>query len=146
MDVTQEQINALYDAEVMSVDGDRLGRVRQVYLDDGTGAPTWITVRTGWFGGREHPVPLEGSERTEDGIRVSASGPEVRDAPTVEEDEHLEQAQVAELYRYYGLAAPSGEGSTGQAGAMTGEAGGTTGEVPEGLTPRLRRHPRAQGR
>ena len=151
MDVTQEQINALYDAEVMSVDGDRLGPVRQVYLDDRTGAPTWITVRTGWFGGREHPVPLEGSERTEDGIRVSASGPEIREAPTVEEDEHLGESQLAELYRYYGLAGPSGEGATGEGSAwqpeaMTGEAGTPVEQAPEGLTPRLRRHARDQGR
>ena len=103
MDGTQEQVDALYDAEVMSVDGDRLGPVRQVYVDDATGRPTWVTVRTGWFGGREHPVPLEGAERTEDGIRVSASGPEIREAPTVEEDEHLDGDKLAELYRYYGL-------------------------------------------
>lgn len=102
--VSQEQVDALYDAEVMSVDGDRLGPVRQVYVDDRTGVPTWVTVRTGWFGGREHPVPLDGAERTEHGIRVSASGPEIREAPTVEEDEHLGAAQLDELYRYYGLA------------------------------------------
>ncbi|GGK67571.1 PRC-barrel domain-containing protein [Ornithinimicrobium pekingense] len=139
MDVTQEQINALYDAEVKSVDGDRLGPVRQVYLDDETGAPTWITVRTGWFAGREHPVPLEGSEQTEDGIRVSASGPEIREAPTVEEDEHLGQDQLAELVRYYGLAAPTASEGAAEHGASAvhQEAG------PSG---RVRRHARDAGR
>lgn len=103
MDGTQGRVDALYDAQVMSVDGDRLGSVQQVYVDDRTGEPTWVTVRTGWFGGREHPVPLAGSERTEEGIRVSASGPEIREAPTVEEDEYLDGAKLVELYRYYGL-------------------------------------------
>lgn len=128
MDVPQEQIDSLYEAEVMSVDGDRLGPVRQVYLDERTGAPAWIVVRTGWFGGREHAVPLEGCERTDDGIRVSASGHEIREAPTTEEDEHLGEAQVAELYRYYGLASSPREGGAGE---------------PAAAAPRLRPHARS---
>lgn len=131
MDGTQEQVDALYEAEVMSVDGDRLGPVRQVYVDDETGVPTWITVRTGWFGGREHPVPLEGAERTDDGLRVSASGPEIREAPTVEEDEHLGEEQLAQLRRYYGLLAPT----------VTREEAVTSGESPDPVPP-IRRHPR----
>lgn len=138
MDATQEQVDALYDAEVMSVDGDKLGPVRQVYVDDRTGAPTWVTVRTGWFGGREHPVPLEGSERTEDGIRVSASGPEVREAPTVEEDEFLGEDRLAELYRYYGLVPGAAAGREEE-----GPAGGEVLDDPAGPVPPLRRHPRA---
>lgn len=111
VDVSQEDINALYDAEVTSVDGDRLGMVRQVYLDDSTGVPTWITVQTGWFGRREHPVPLAGSEPTPRGLRVAVSGEEVRDAPTVEQDEHLSEEQLGVLRAYYGLtAAEVGDG------------------------------------
>ncbi|WP_162802848.1 PRC-barrel domain-containing protein [Ornithinimicrobium avium] len=101
--MTQEEIDGLYDLEVRSVDGDRLGPVRQVYLDDRTGRPAWIAVHTGWFGHREHPVPLSGAERTEEGLRVSVSGEEVREAPTVEPDEHLGPELVAELRRYYAL-------------------------------------------
>lgn len=104
MDATQDEIDALYEMEVMSVDGDRLGKVRQVYLDDETGRPAWITVHTGWFGHKEHPVPLVGAERGEHDLRVAVSGDEVREAPTVEPDEHLSEAQVAELGRYYALA------------------------------------------
>ncbi len=103
MDVTQEDIDALYGQEVRSVDGDRLGPVRQVYVDDGTGRPAWVTVHTGWFGHREHPVPLAGAETTEDGLRVAVSGDEVRDAPTVEPDAHLDGERIAELVRYYAL-------------------------------------------
>lgn len=103
MDVSQEEVDGLYDLEVRSVDGDRLGPVRQVYLDDRTGRPAWIAVHTGWFGRREHPVPLSGAERTEDGLRVAVSGDEVREAPTVEPDEHLGPDLVAELRRYYAL-------------------------------------------
>src|SRR5690606_37777518 len=128
---TTAQVEALYDAEVRSVDGDHLGPVRQVYLDDRTGAPAWVTVRTGWFRGREHAVPLEGAEPTEDGIRVAVSGDEVREAPTVEEDERLDDAHLAELYGYYGLVVGPG-----------GDAGGAAGA---GSPPRVRRHVREGG-
>ena len=127
---TQAQVEALYDTEVRSVDGDRLGPVRQVYLDERTGAPTWVTVRTGWFHGREHAVPLEGSEPTGHGIRVAVSGEEVREAPTMEEGERLDDAHLAELYGYYGLVVGAGEGATTEAG---------------GAPPRVRRHVREGG-
>lgn len=116
MDATQEEIDALYGREVRSVDGDRLGPVRQVYLDDETGRPAWVTVHTGWFGHREHPVPLAGAETTDDGLRVAVSGEEVREAPTVEPDEHLDEARVEELLRYYALG-PADEAPPAPAGS-----------------------------
>ena len=41
--------------------GSKIGSVGQVYLDDETGQPDWVTVNTGLFGTRENFVPLRGS-------------------------------------------------------------------------------------
>ena len=57
--VTTEDIEQLIGAEVLDVDGDRIGQVRDVYLDDRTGQPSWVTVKTGWFGLRESFIPLD---------------------------------------------------------------------------------------
>ena len=42
-------------------DGNKIGSVGQVYVNDQSGVPDWITVNTGLFGMRENFVPLQGS-------------------------------------------------------------------------------------
>ena len=38
--------------------GNKIGSVGQVYLNDETGQPDWITVNTGLFGMKENFAPL----------------------------------------------------------------------------------------
>ena len=35
---------------VTGSDGDSIGKVGEVYFDNETGEPNWVTVKTGWFG------------------------------------------------------------------------------------------------
>lgn len=105
MSVSQEQINEIYSAEVVTRDGENLGSVAHVYLDDHTGEPSWITVKTGWFGTRQSMVPLDGAELTQDGqVRVVPSKETIRGAPNVDADAHLSAEEQDELFRYYGEA------------------------------------------
>ena len=46
-----------YGSVVVDSNGDKVGDVGQVYLDDATGRPEWVTVRTGLFGLKETFVP-----------------------------------------------------------------------------------------
>lgn len=102
MDVSQERINEIYSAEVVTQDGENLGSVGHVYLDDHTGEPSWITVKTGWFGTRQSLVPLDGAELTQDGrVRVAPTKETIRDAPDVDADAHLSAQEQDELFRYY---------------------------------------------
>jgi hypothetical protein len=43
-------------------DDDKLGEVGQVYVDDDTDQPEWITVDTGFSGTSENCVPMRGAE------------------------------------------------------------------------------------
>lgn len=104
--VDQERISALYDAEVRTTDGDRLGQVGQVYLDDETGAPAWVSVRTGASEAGESLVPLVGAEVQEGTIRVAHTRQEVEDAPTVGAGTHLDEDAQHRLFRHYGLVRP----------------------------------------
>ena len=49
-------------------DGSKIGSVGQVYFDDRTGRPEWVTVKTGMFGMKESLVPLSGSHRNGEGL------------------------------------------------------------------------------
>jgi len=94
--------------------GNKIGKVGQVYLDDTTGEPEWLTVSTGLFGTRESFVPLRNADYSGDDIVVPVTKDVVKGAPNVENDGHLEPAEEDTLYRYYGEYLGGAAGGTGR--------------------------------
>lgn len=94
----------LFNSDVVDVDGKKIGSIGQVYLDDQTGQPSWVTVKTGWFGLKETFVPLEQAVVADGTITVPYSEEKVKDAPRVDPDKHLDADEEAQLYAYYGIA------------------------------------------
>lgn len=88
--------------------GDSIGKVGQVYLDDGTGRPEWATVSTGLLGPSESFVPLAQASTDGGSLRVPYDQDRVKGAPQVQSDGHLSLQDESNLYRYYGLRDPSG--------------------------------------
>ena len=88
---------------VVDNDGDKIGSIGQIFLDDQSGRPEWVTVKTGLFGGGESFVPLRDSEVVGDDIRVPYDKDTVKDAPRISDSNgHLSEDEEATLYRYYG--------------------------------------------
>ncbi|MEI5103936.1 PRC-barrel domain-containing protein [Streptomyces sp. PmtG] len=84
-------------------DGNKIGTVDEIYLDDATGAPEWAAIRTGLFS-RDAFVPLEPSELVKDGtLRVPFERALIKDAPDFGVGRHLSPEQELQLYRHYGL-------------------------------------------
>ncbi|QFG68057.1 DUF2382 domain-containing protein [Ornithinimicrobium pratense] len=140
MNVSQEQINELYSAQVVTQDGEKLGGVGQVYLDDHTGEPSWVSVKTGWFGTSESLVPLDGAELSSEGtVRVVPSKDVIKDAPNVDADAHLSAEDQDALFRYYGSAGvnvsryddldTAGTAGTGTHTGGTGDRDAAVGDV-----------------
>jgi uncharacterized protein (TIGR02271 family) len=98
-----DTISRVIGQDVYDQSGEKIGSAAEVYLDDETGQPEWVTVRTGLFGTRESFVPIRGADLTDDGVRVSVSKDRVKDAPKIDTDGHLSPQEEQELYRYYGL-------------------------------------------
>jgi len=90
-------------ATVRDSAGEKIGKVAQMYLDDTTGVPEWVTVSTGLFGTRESLVPIGQASFADGDLTVPVSKDAVKNAPQVDDDGHLEPDQEAELYRHYGL-------------------------------------------
>jgi uncharacterized protein (TIGR02271 family) len=101
--ISENQIADLAGATVHDSDGDKIGKAGQVYLDDSTGQPSWLTVNTGLFGTSESFVPLEGASFSGGTVTVPFDKAKVKDAPRVATDGHLDVSEEEELYRYYGL-------------------------------------------
>ncbi|MFJ1598712.1 DUF2382 domain-containing protein [Streptomyces sp. NPDC088261] len=110
---------------VYGKEGDKIGNVGQVYVDDVTGRPEWVTVKTGMFGMKESLVPLSGGRRMGEDLHVPHTKETVKDAPRLDADEHLDPAQERALYEHYGL---SGGGMGAESGTGTGMG---TGDAPE---------------
>ncbi|EYR63145.1 photosystem reaction center subunit H [Actinotalea ferrariae CF5-4] len=101
--ITTEQVQQVIGTTVRSSDGDKIGKVGQVYFDDVTGQPAWVTVATGLFGSNESFVPVDSADVRDGELTVPFSKDKVKDAPNVAADQHLSEAEEAELYRYYGV-------------------------------------------
>lgn len=100
--IGKDQLERLASGNVLDNQGNKIGSVGQVYLDDLTEEPSWVTVRTGLFGTSETFVPLEGARFEGDDIVVPYEKDMVKDAPRVDADQHLDVSEEQELYRYYG--------------------------------------------
>ncbi|MEI4273595.1 PRC and DUF2382 domain-containing protein [Klenkia sp. LSe6-5] len=126
--ITERDIDTLIGSTAVDSDGDKLGSVSEVYLDDQSGRPEWATVKTGLFGTRETFVPLREAELSGDSLRVPYAKAMVKDAPSIEADGHLSPSEESELYAYYGVG--DGTGMVGDQGRTTdtdrapGAAGG----------------------
>jgi uncharacterized protein (TIGR02271 family) len=137
-----------------TADGDKLGKIGQVYLDDETGQPEFMTVSTGLFGTSESFVPVAQAQYRDDKVVVPYAKDIVKDAPQVDVDgsgerAHLDEPDEERLYQHYGMSYSPFDRSdvanpertttetmqTGQTGVDTGAAGiGTTGYDTSGPT------------
>jgi uncharacterized protein (TIGR02271 family) len=84
-------------------DGGRIGTINAIYLDDRTGEPEWALVNTGLFGTRASFVPLAQAAEADGDVRVPYDKQLVKDAPRIDSDGHLSEAEERQLWRHYGL-------------------------------------------
>jgi hypothetical protein len=99
-------------------DGNKIGEVVDIYLDNETDRPEWAVVRTGLFGLRSTFVPLAEAREVGDELQVPHQKLQVKQAPNIEPDGQLSAAEEAELFRHYGLDYDS---VTLDSGAPTGQ-------------------------
>jgi uncharacterized protein (TIGR02271 family) len=133
----------------VDLEGSKIGKIGQVYLDDQTSEPLWVTVNTGLFGTRQSFAPIAGSQFDGDDVRLAVSKDTIKNAPNVDDDEHISGSEQDALYEYYGYAgdqaagqagyadrdqAGYAEGTTETAAAASGTAGGRSAGTDDAMT------------
>jgi uncharacterized protein (TIGR02271 family) len=88
---------------MLDQDGNRIGSIDAIYLDDQTRQPEWALVNTGLFGTKSTFVPLAQATQTGEEVRVPYDKQLVKDAPRVDADQHLSETEEQQLWRHYGL-------------------------------------------
>lgn len=132
-----DQLTAMQGADVYSTDGEKIGSVEEVLVDEQTGQPEWIGLGTGFFGTKRVLVPVEGTEPTDDGLRVPYSKGQVKEAPEFDA-ERISQDDEARLYAHYGLEYSDAASDTGlpvgRAGVASKDQARDTGEASPSVT------------
>ena len=98
-----DTVRSWQGATMVDPDGDKIGTIESIYVDDQTGEPEWALVNTGLFGTKSSFVPLAQASGTGDQVQVPYDKQLVKDAPRVDTDQHLSEAEEQELWRHYGL-------------------------------------------
>jgi uncharacterized protein (TIGR02271 family) len=112
-------------------DGEKIGKIEDVYLDQDTDQPEWLAVKTGLFGGGISFVPLAQASRRGDDVHVPYDKDQVKDAPHADADGQLSQDEEGRLYRHYGMDYSESRSDTGlPEGGQTGR--GTVGRDVSG--------------
>ena len=99
---------------IVDRDGHKIGKLEDVYVDIETDEPVFGTVKEGTFGRHLTFVPIAGLTIGPNGLQVTVSQEQVKDAPNIElEGDELSSADESVLYHHYELnytapATPSG--------------------------------------
>jgi uncharacterized protein (TIGR02271 family) len=104
---------------IVGSDGEKIGKVSEIYEDRGTGKPEWATVSSGLFGTKSNFVPLAGASPDGEDVRANVTKDQVKDAPGVEHDGELSEAEERQLFEHYGVPYTA-EGSTTAQGQPDG--------------------------
>jgi len=98
---TIEDLQSMEGQTAVDMNGAKLGKIGQIYVDDQTGQPLWVTITTGMFGTKQSFAPLHGSRPGGGGLHLAVTKDMVTDAPGVEADGHIEDSENEALYTYY---------------------------------------------
>jgi uncharacterized protein YrrD len=90
--------------QLVDSDGDKIGKLQDVYVDVETDEPRFGTVKEGFIGRHLTFVPLDGIKVRPDDLQVTVTKGKVQDAPNIEQHgEELSQSDESALYHYYEL-------------------------------------------
>ena len=96
-------IKDLFNATAYDNSGDKLGSVKEVFVDDNTGQPTFVEVNHGLFGMSSSLVPLRGHKFDGKDLNLAFAKDRIKDAPNLDADQALTPDQQNEVLRHYGV-------------------------------------------
>ncbi|MCF4007269.1 PRC-barrel domain-containing protein [Corynebacterium uropygiale] len=96
-------INDLAHATAYDSAGEKLGSVKEVFINDASGQPDFVEVGRGMLGLKSAIVPLKGHRLEGDSLHLSFAKDVIAKAPTPDDDAHLTPCDHDALFEHYGL-------------------------------------------
>ena len=101
--MVNRNIGDITRATAYDVDGEKLGSVKEVYINDSTGQPDFVEIGHGLFGMSSSLVPLRGHRLDGENLKLAFSKDRIQDAPNIDHYAHLTDADQDTIYRHFGL-------------------------------------------
>ncbi|MFC4376695.1 DUF2382 domain-containing protein [Nocardia halotolerans] len=100
--MSKATLDSLIGATAYDERGEKIGKVKQIYIDNNTGSPTWAAVSTGLFS-QDSLVPLAGAEHQadEDTLRLHVDKEQVKSAPHLDDGGRISSQSEQELFHHY---------------------------------------------
>jgi PRC-barrel domain len=89
--------------DLIDRDGERIGKLEDVYVDTASDRPIFVTVKEGFVSKHLTFVPLSGAAASPDGLQVAVSKAQIKDAPNIDQGAELSQDEEAAVYGHYGV-------------------------------------------
>lgn len=105
-------------------EGEKIGKIDELYYDETGGQPEWALVNTGLFGTKKIFVPIRSASPAGEDLQVPVTKAQVKDAPRIDADQALSETEERTLFEHYGVAYTT-EGSTTASGAPGAGRAGT---------------------
>jgi uncharacterized protein (TIGR02271 family) len=126
---TPHDVDDWIGREAFDPNGDPLGTIADLYVDDDSGQPTWLAVSQE-AGTRISLIPLAGATAEGNSVVVAHDKATVKAAPQIEVDGEFSAEDEAILYRHYGY-----EGGADQPSRQSdGESGDSRGPSEDAMT------------
>ncbi len=98
-----EQIHEWRGQDVVDADGERIGKLDEVYYDAASGEAAFASVKSGLMGRRSHLVPLAGATVGRDYVRITHTAAVVERAEAGEAEGTLDAAAIRGATDAYGI-------------------------------------------
>jgi uncharacterized protein (TIGR02271 family) len=121
-EMSRMRLDEMRGAPVYDNEGEKIGKVEEIFYDQQTRVPEWIGIGTGFFSRKRVLVPVKGAAAHDDGLMVAYAKDHVKDSPDIDEDEISQQSE-ADLAAYYGLGYSKQQSQTGLPAGGTRRAG-----------------------
>jgi sporulation protein YlmC with PRC-barrel domain len=89
--------------DVLDRDGEKIGKLEDVYVDTETDLEEFGTVKEGLISKHLTFIPLQDVTASPDHLQVTVSKSLVKDAPNIDTDGELSPDEEEGVYRHYGL-------------------------------------------
>lgn len=101
---------------VLDREGEKVGKIEEIFLVEETGRPEWALVKIGRLKGHTTLVPLTRARPSEKGVAVHVAKDKISEAPEVPADAEPSEQQVNAVYRHYGIEIPTSSQSESNGG------------------------------
>ena len=89
--------------DIVAADGEKIGSVRDIFYDDTSGEPEWVTVGTGILGMQERVVPVDTLQPEGDRLKVPFTKDKIKEEPDFDiKDGKLTREDEARLCSHFG--------------------------------------------